>query len=60
MTNDLIQFLINEAGDCLELARLSTSNALITEAEELMALASNLLERREAPQFDFVDMKEAA
>lgn len=48
MTNDLIQYLIIEAGTLLD--RASSDDAherLVAEAEELVALATRLLERRE-------------
>lgn len=60
MTNDLIQYLITEAGSLLESAAADRVSAdRIAEAEELTFLASRLLDRREAEAMAF-EYREAA
>ena len=60
MTNDLIQYLIMEAGELLDgVASDDARNIRIAEAQELAALATRLIARRERATW-VSDYKEAA
>lgn len=60
MTNDLIQYLITEAGELLNDVTTGDANGRrFAEAEELTTLAARLLERREAA-VSMMEYREAA